>query len=119
FFENSVASGVIPQISAVMGPCIGVASYSPALTYVILMVQGSSQMFITSPPVIKEVLGEEITMEELGGVKIHSEVSGVADLIAKDDGDCLALIRRLLSFLPLSFQSAPPRKSPSDGPGRL
>ncbi len=119
FFENSISSGAIPQISAIMGPCIGVASYSPALTDFIIMVQGSSQMFITGPPVIKEVLGEEITMEELGGAKIHAEVSGVADLVAKDDGEGLALIRRLLSFLPLSFQSPPPRKSPSDSPGRL
>ena len=118
FFENSVASGVIPQISAVMGPCIGVASYSPALTDFILMVQGSSQMFITSPPVIKEVLGEEVTMEELGGVKIHSEVSGVADLVTRNDEECLSMIRRLLGFLPLNSQSTPPRKEPWDDPER-
>src|SRR3989338_2444351 len=74
FFENSIASGCIPQISAVMGPCIGVGSYSPALTDFILMVQNTSQMFITGPAVIKEVLGETVTMEELGGAKIHSEV---------------------------------------------
>jgi len=119
FFENSISSGVIPQISAIMGPCIGVASYSPALTDFILMVQGSSQMFITGPPVIKEVLGEEVTMEELGGVKLHSEVSGVADLTAKSDEDCLALVRRLLGFLPSNCQSRPPRKAPSDDPRRL
>ena len=118
FFENSIASGVIPQISAVMGPCIGVASYSPALTDFILMVQGSSQMFITGPPVIKEVLGEEVTMEELGGAKIHSEVSGVADLTTKNDEECLALVRRLLSFLPPNCQSAPPRKESRDDPER-
>ncbi|MBI2988317.1 MAG: acyl-CoA carboxylase subunit beta [Deltaproteobacteria bacterium] len=114
FFENSIASGVIPQISAIMGPCIGVASYSPALTDFILMVQGSSQMFITGPPVIKEVLGEEVTMEELGGAKIHSEVSGVADLVTKNDEECLSLIRRLLSFLPPNSQSAPPRRETRD-----
>lgn len=119
FFENSIASGVIPQISAIMGPCIGVASYSPALTDFILMVQGSSQMFITGPPVIREVLGEEVTMEELGGAKIHSEVSGVADLTARNDGECLSLIRKLLSFLPLNFESKPPRKEPKDAPDRL
>jgi acetyl-CoA carboxylase carboxyltransferase component len=119
FFENSVASGVIPQISAIMGPCIGVASYSPALTDFVLMVQGSSQMFITGPAVIKEVLGEEVTMEELGGAKIHSEVSGVADLIAKNDEDCLSLIRRLLGFLPASAGSAPPTRKTSDDPLRL
>jgi acetyl-CoA carboxylase carboxyltransferase component len=83
FFENSIASGCIPQISAIMGPCIGVGSYSPALTDVILQVQNSGQMFITGPAVIKEVLGETVTMEELGGAKIHSEISGVTDLVAK------------------------------------
>lgn len=118
FFENSIASGAIPQISAIMGPCIGVASYSPALTDFILMVQGSSQMFITGPPVIKEVLGEEITMEALGGAKVHSEISGVADLAVKNDEECLSLIRRLLSFLPSSCQSAPPRREARDDPGR-
>ncbi|MFQ5950185.1 MAG: acyl-CoA carboxylase subunit beta, partial [Nitrospiria bacterium] len=118
FFENSISSGVIPQISAIMGPCIGVASYSPALTDFVIMVQGSSQMFITGPPVIKEVLGEEASMEELGGAKVHSEVSGVADLTAKNDEECLPLIRRLLSFLPSNCQSTPPRREPSDDPGR-
>lgn len=118
FFENSISSGAIPQISAIMGPCIGVASYSPALTDFILMVQGSSQMFITGPPVIKEVLGEDVSMEELGGAKIHSEVSGVADLTVKNDEECLSLIRRLLSFLPANFQSAPPRLETKDDPER-
>jgi propionyl-CoA carboxylase beta chain len=118
FFENSISSGTIPQISAIMGPCIGVASYSPALTDFILMVQGSSQMFITGPPVIKEVLGEEVSMEELGGSKIHSEVSGVADITVKTDEECLSGIRRLLSFLPSSFQSAPPRADSGDDPER-
>ena len=118
FFENSIASGVIPQISAIMGPCIGVASYSPALTDFIIMVQGSSQMFITGPPVIKEVLGEEISMEELGGAKLHSEVSGVADLVTKNDEECLSLIRRLFSFLPPNCQSVPPRKESRDNTER-
>jgi acetyl-CoA carboxylase carboxyltransferase component len=119
FFENSISSGAIPQISAIMGPCIGVASYSPALTDFVVMVQGSSQMFITGPPVIKEVLGEEITMEELGGAKLHSEVSGVADLTAKNDDECLSVIRRLLSLLPSNCQASPPRREPADDPGRL
>src|SRR4026209_2483184 len=110
FYENSIASGCIPQISAIMGPCIGVGSYSPALTDFILQVENSSQMFITGPAVIKEVLGETVTMEELGGAKIHSEVSGVTDLVAKNDDECLALIRRLVGFLPLSLESAQPRK---------
>jgi acetyl-CoA carboxylase carboxyltransferase component len=119
FFENSVTSGVIPQISAIMGPCIGVASYSPALTDFIVMVQGSSQMFITGPSVIKEVLGEEVTMEELGGAKIHTEVSGVADLVAKNDQDCLTLIRKLVGFLPSNFRSSPPAKGPHRDAARL
>ena len=118
FFENSIASGCIPQISAIMGPCIGVGSYSPALTDFIIQVQNTSQMFITGPAVIKEVLGETVTMEELGGAKIHSEVSGVTDLVAKNDEECLATIRRLLGFLPSSFESLPPRKSTSDDPAR-
>lgn len=118
FFENSIASGCIPQISAIMGPCIGVGSYSPALTDFVLMVQNSSQMFITGPAVIKEVLGETVTMEELGGAKIHSEVSGVADLVAKNDDECLAMIRRLLGFLPSSFDLAPPRKETADDAAR-
>src|SRR5919197_873374 len=118
FFENSINSGAIPQISAIMGPCIGVGSYSPALTDFIIMVEKSSQMFITGPAVIKEVLGEEVTMEELGGTKIHSEVSGVTDLVAKNDEECLALIRRLIGFLPSNFQSAPPRQVTHDNPSR-
>jgi acetyl-CoA carboxylase carboxyltransferase component len=118
FFENSITSGCIPQISAIMGPCIGVGSYSPALTDFILMVQNTSQMFITGPAVVKEVLGETITMEELGGTKIHSEVSGVTDLVARNDEECLAMIRRLLGFLPANFESAPPRKDATDDPAR-
>ncbi len=118
FFENSIASGCIPQISAIMGPCIGVGSYSPALTDVILQVQNTSQMFITGPAVIKEVLGETVTMEELGGAKIHSEVSGVTDLVAKNDEECLMTIRKLLGFLPSNFEQLPPRKETQDDPAR-
>jgi acetyl-CoA carboxylase carboxyltransferase component len=118
FFENSIASGAIPQISAIMGPCIGVGSYSPALTDFILQVQNTSQMFITGPAVIKEVLGETVTMEELGGAKIHSEVSGVTDLVAKNDEECLEMIRRLIGFLPSSFEQAPPRRETKDDPAR-
>jgi acetyl-CoA carboxylase carboxyltransferase component len=118
FFENSIASGCIPQISAIMGPCIGVGSYSPALTDFILQVQNTSQMFITGPAVIKEVLGETVTMEELGGAKIHSEVSGVTDLVAKNDEECLAMIRRLAGFFPSNFEQLPPRKPSSDDPER-
>ncbi len=118
FFENSLSSGCIPQISAIMGPCIGVGSYSPALTDFILQVQNTSQMFITGPTVIKEVLGETVTMEELGGAKIHSEVSGVTDLVAKNDEECLALIRRLIGFLPSNFEELAPRRPSSDDPAR-
>lgn len=119
FFENSIASGAIPQLSAVMGPCIGVASYSPALTDFVLMVRGTSQMFITGPPVIREVLGEEVTMEELGGAGVHSEVSGVADLVSPDDEACLAQLRALLGFLPSNCNEPPPRKDTGDDPARL
>jgi acetyl-CoA carboxylase carboxyltransferase component len=118
FYENSIASGCIPQISAIMGPCIGVGSYSPALTDFIFQVQNSGQMFITGPAVIKEVLGETVSMEDLGGTKIHSEISGVTDFVAKNDEECLAAIRRLMSFLPSNFESQPLRKSPVDDPGR-
>src|SRR5437870_4446126 len=114
FFENSIASGCIPQISAIMGPCIGVGSYSPALTDFILMVQNTSQMFITGPAIIKEVLGETVTMEQLGGAKIHSEISGVTDLVAKNDEECLTMIRRLLGFLPSNFEAPPVRKETAD-----
>src|SRR5574342_354233 len=114
FFENSIASGCVPQISATMGPSIGGGSYSPALTDFILMVQNTSQMFITGPAVIKEVLGESVTMEELGGAKIHSEVSGVTDLVAKNDAECLQMIRRLLGFLPSNFETAAPRNASTD-----
>jgi len=119
FFANSIASGAIPQISAIMGPCIGVGSYSPALTDLVVMVRDTSQMFITGPAVLKEVLGEEVTMEKLGGAKVHGEVSGCADLVAQDDGDCLARIRRLLSFLPSSCNDLAPRLETGDDPERL
>lgn len=118
FYENSIASGCVPQISAIMGPCIGVGSYSPALTDVVLQVQGTSQMFITGPAVIKEVLGETVTMEELGGAKIHSEVSGVTDLVAKNDAECLQMIRKLMGFLPSNFDQRAPRNASGDDPDR-
>lgn len=114
FYAQSVASGAVPQVSAVMGPCIGVGAYSPALTDFVLMVRGTSQMFITGPPVIKEVLGEEVTMEDLGGAKVHSEQSGVADLLADDDAACLAQIRKLLGYLPGSYREKPPHRATQD-----
>ncbi len=100
FFRNTLASGIIPQISVILGPCAGGAVYSPALTDFVFVVDGVSKMFITGPEVIKTVLGEEITMEDLGGARIHSEVSGNAHFFAKNEEECFAMIRRLLTFIP-------------------
>lgn len=108
FFRNTISSGVIPQISVIMGPCAGGAVYSPALTDFVFMVQGTSQMFITGPQVIKAVTGEEVSMEELGGAATHSTVSGVAHFFAEDDRQCLQMVRRLLSFLPSNNMEDPP-----------
>jgi methylmalonyl-CoA decarboxylase subunit alpha len=119
FYQNSITSGAVPQISAIMGPCIGVAAYSPALTDFIIMVKGTSQMFITGPSVIKEVTGEEVSMEELGGAKVHSEISGVADVVAQNDEDCLQQIRKLLAFIPSRAFQEPPRTAAADPPNRL
>lgn len=100
FFQNVKASGVVPQISAIMGPCAGGAVYSPALTDFIFMVDQSSQMFITGPQVIKSVTGEEVTSEQLGGAFTHNSVSGNAHFMASNDEDCIEQIKRLLDFLP-------------------
>ena len=100
FFENTIASGVVPQISAIMGPSAGGAVYSPALTDFIYMVKNTSKMFITGPAVVKSVTGEEVTQEALGGAMTHNTVSGVAHFAAENDEDCLKQIRYLLSFLP-------------------
>ncbi len=118
FHANSLASGAIPQISAILGPCIGVAAYSPALTDFTFMARGAGQMFITGPAVIKQVTGEEVTFEDLGGAKVHSEVSGCADVVTATDVDCLASIRRLLSFLPASWRVKPPVRERRDDPDR-
>ncbi|MBI5968054.1 MAG: acyl-CoA carboxylase subunit beta [Deltaproteobacteria bacterium] len=118
FAENVESSGVIPQISAIMGNCAGGGVYSPALTDFILMIDKTSQMFITGPLVIKEVTGEIVDMQELGGAKVHSEISGVADLVAKDDLDCLAKIKKLLSFLPSNYRQKPPALEQKDDPQR-
>lgn len=118
FYENVKSSGVVPQISAIMGNCAGGSVYSPALTDFILMVEGKSQMFITGPGVIKAVTGQEISMQELGGTKPHSTISGVCDIVAGDDEECLKMVKRLLSFLPSNFRETPPRRETSDDPGR-
>lgn len=100
FYRNTIASGVIPQISVIMGPCAGGAVYSPALTYFTFMVDKTSMMFITGPQVIKSVTGEEVTQEELGGASTHNKVSGVAHFIDKTELECIERIKELLSFLP-------------------
>ncbi|WFD10109.1 methylmalonyl-CoA decarboxylase subunit alpha [Tepidibacter hydrothermalis] len=100
FYKNTIASGVVPQISAIMGPCAGGAVYSPALTDFIFMVDKTSQMFITGPQVIKTVTGEEVSAQDLGGAMTHNATSGVAHFVSESDEDCIMGIRKLLSFLP-------------------
>ena len=114
FLRNTLASGVVPQISAIMGPCAGGAVYSPAITDFVLMVQNSSYMFITGPDVIRTVTGEEVSKDELGGAATHSSKSGIAHLVAPDDESCLAQTRELLSFLPSNNLESPPRKECED-----
>ncbi|MBX3185899.1 MAG: acyl-CoA carboxylase subunit beta [Labilithrix sp.] len=118
FLRNTLASGVIPQISAIMGPCAGGAVYSPAITDFILMVEGTSYMFITGPDVIKAVTHEEVSKEDLGGAHTHATKSGVAHLTAPDDQTCIAQIRELLSFLPANNHEDAPFKPTSDPPLR-
>ncbi len=118
FYLNTVASGVIPQISAIMGPCAGGAVYSPALTDFVFMVDKTSKMFITGPDVIKSVTGEEVSAEALGGAMTHNSTSGVASFIASDDQSCIAQIRRLLSFLPSNNREIAPAGPDSDNPER-
>src|SRR5881397_38279 len=118
FWRNVQSSGVIPQISLVMGPCAGGAVYSPAITDFVLMVDGSSYMFITGPDVVKTVTGEEVTFEELGGAATHASRSGVAHFVAPDDDACLEDARYLLSFLPQNNVDPPPYFEPSDSATR-
>ena len=114
FLRNTLASGVIPQISAILGPCAGGAVYSPAITDFTLMVDKTSYMFVTGPDVIKTVTHEEVTKEKLGGATTHNEVSGVAHFMAHNDRECIAMIRELLSFMPSNNLDDPPRRSCSD-----
>src|SRR6516165_6250623 len=118
FLRNTLASGVVPQISCVMGPCAGGAVYSPAITDFILMVEGTSYMFITGPDVIKAVTHEEVTKEDLGGATTHATKSGVCHLTSADDKTCVAQTRELLSFLPSNNQEDPPLKATQDPPTR-
>jgi propionyl-CoA carboxylase beta chain len=114
FLRNTIYSGVIPQISAILGPCAGGAVYSPAITDFIVMADKTSYMFITGPDVIKTVTHEEVTKEQLGGATTHNEISGVAHFIAHDDAECLSTVRELLSFMPSNNIDDPPRKACTD-----
>jgi acetyl-CoA carboxylase carboxyltransferase component len=119
FFRNVLASGVIPQISIIMGPCAGGAVYSPALTDFIIMVDKTSHMFITGPEVIKTVLGQEVSFEDLGGAMVHSQTSGVAHFMASNEEEGIALIKKLLSYLPSNNMEDPPAIEPQDDPNRI
>ncbi|HEX78414.1 MAG TPA: methylmalonyl-CoA carboxyltransferase [Dehalococcoidia bacterium] len=118
FLRNTLASGVIPQISAIMGPCAGGAVYSPGITDFVFMVKGTGQMYITGPDVIKAVTGEEVSHEELGGALAHATKSGVCHFVADSDEQCLYDIRRLLSFLPQNNHEDPPVVDSGDDPNR-
>jgi acetyl-CoA carboxylase carboxyltransferase component len=119
FLKNTLASGVIPQISAIMGPCAGGAVYSPALTDFIFMVRGSSYMFVTGPDVVKTVTHEEVSFEALGGASVHSEKSGVCHVAADSEADTLYLIRKLIGFLPQNNMEDPPFVEGGDNPLRM
>src|SRR5215472_1771343 len=118
FFRNVKSSGVIPQISVILGPCAGGAVYSPAMTDFIFMVKGTSHMFITGPDVVKTVTGEDVTLEELGGAMSHATKSGVATFVAPDEKTCLDDVRYLLSFLPSNNLEEPPVLDAADDPDR-
>src|ERR671910_253779 len=114
FLRDTLASGVIPQISAIMGPCAGGAVYSPAITDFTVMVKDTSYMFVTGPDVIRAVTHEAVTKEELGGAMTHNEKSGVAHFAVENDRECILLIRELLSFMPSNNVDDPPRIEPAD-----
>jgi len=118
FLQNTLASGVVPQISAIMGPTAGGAVYSPALTDFIFMVRNSSYMFVTGPEVVKSVTHEEVSFEDLGGASIHSTESGVCHVVAESEADCLFLIRKMLSYLPQNNLEDPPYVPTRDNPLR-
>jgi acetyl-CoA carboxylase carboxyltransferase component len=118
FYRNVLSSGVVPQISVILGPCAGGAVYSPAMTDFIFMVRESSHMFITGPDVVKTVTGEEVTLEELGGAMSHASKSGVANFVSADEKACLEDVRFLLSFLPSNNMETAPRLDASDDPDR-
>ena len=119
FYRNTAASGLIPQITGMMGSSAGVAVYSPALTDFIVMVKGQSHMVITGPAIIREVTGEDISLEELGGAKVHSEITGQAHLVAESDQECIEIIKKLLGYLPSNNQEHPPVVESTDDPDRV
>ena len=114
FLQNTLASGVVPQISAILGPCAGGAVYSPAITDFVFMTRGTSYMFVTGPDVVKTVTNEEVTKEELGGADTHASKSGVAHLACANEADCLMKVRELLSYLPSNCEDPPPRVETKD-----
>jgi acetyl-CoA carboxylase carboxyltransferase component len=118
FHRNVLSSGVVPQISVILGPCAGGAVYSPAMTDFIFMVRESSHMFITGPDVVKTVTGEDVTLEELGGAMSHASKSGVATFVSADEKSCLDDVRYLFSFLPSNNLEEPPAFTPEDDPER-
>ena len=118
FLQNALASGVVPQISVIMGPCAGGDVYSPAMTDFIFMVKDTSYMFVTGPDVVKTVTNEVVTAEELGGARVHASKSGVADGAFENDLEALTQVRRLIDFLPLSNREKPPRRDSYDDPAR-
>lgn len=119
FFRNTMASGVIPQITASIGPCAGGAVYSPAMTDFVVMVENIGQMFVTGPEVVKEVLSQEVSFEELGGARAHGSKSGVAHFVAKNEYDCFDKIKKLLSFLPQNNAEEPPVIETNDDHNRM
>src|SRR5919106_1481232 len=119
FFRNVMASGIIPQITASIGPCAGGAVYSPAMTDFVIMTENVSQMFVTGPEVVKEVLSQEVSFEELGGARTHASKSGVAHFIAKNEFECMDKIKRLLSYIPQNNTEEPPLAKGIDDPNRI
>jgi acetyl-CoA/propionyl-CoA carboxylase len=119
FFRNTMASGVIPQITAGIGPCAGGAVYSPAMTDFVIMVENIGQMFVTGPEVVKEVLSQEVSFEELGGARAHATKSGVAHFVAKNEYECFDKIKKLLSFLPQNNAEEPAMVETGDDPNRV
>src|SRR5436305_12336721 len=118
FLRNTLASGVVPQISAIMGPCAGGAVYSPAITDFIFMVEQTSYMFVTGPNVLKTVTHEDVTFEELGGAMVHNSTSGVAHFSCPSEPDCIRMLRTLMSYVPSNNLEDPPRITPLDSPAR-